>query len=254
VRVLQLGDFHDLWRESEHWWWDEDIRAMVSRQLKSHEPLFDLFRQLRTERLVGNHDKRLRTEKGKLAADPINEYFPVETIYPYSKSFRWGLLHRIDVIHADIFDKVETGFFSFLNPVGARLAEHNGTINIGNIDEWEHELEPPGTPDSATDRLDIEPAFTYDGDPNRTRYYANCQKYFREGNCDPALESLTPVATIIGHTHFPRIVINAPSPSYGLVDCGSWVNQSFAVGMKDGFWNGQLGVLTGNEIGILQIG
>jgi UDP-2,3-diacylglucosamine pyrophosphatase LpxH len=254
LRVFQLGDFHDLWRESEHWWWDEDIRAMVDRQLQSHLPLFDLFRQLATERLVGNHDKRIRDEKAKLAGEPIDFYFPVDKIYPFAKSFQWGAFNRIDLIHADIFDKTETGFFHFLNPVGARLAEHDGTIAIGDIDEWQHEIDPPGTPDGPGSTVGIEPAFIYAGESDQSRYFKNARDYFLKSGGDVGFASLPPVATIIGHTHFPRIVLDNMPSAYSLIDCGSWVNQSFKTGSKEGFWNGQIGFLTGNQIGIVQIG
>jgi hypothetical protein len=253
MRVFQLGDFHDLWREGEHWWWDEDIRSLINRQLQSHQPLFELFRKLGTERLVGNHDKRLRAEKEKLRGEPIDSYFPIEKIYPYAKSFKWGM-GRVDLIHADIFDKTETGFFHFLNPVGARLAEHDGAISIGGIDEWQHELEPPGTPDGAASGAPIEPAFVFASNDERSRYFKNAHDYFVKPSNATEFGSLPPIATIIGHTHFPRIVLDGQPGGYGLVDCGSWVNKTFKAGTQDGFWNGQVGFLTGNQVGIVQVG
>ena len=260
LRLFQLGDFHDLWRESEHWWWDEDVRSMIQRQVDSHRDLFDILSELDTERLVGNHDNRLRrpSELEKLQDEEIAEYFPADRIYPDLQSFCWGIAHRVDLIHADRFDKVETGAFHFLNPIGARLAQH-GSINIGEVDEWQHELEPPGYPDGQADSGLLEENIDYSDTgiaEAKKKYYAETRDYVRIlENIDSRYRDYPSVAAVIGHTHSPRIVSDHASPSFSLIDCGSWVNVSSAVGdPADLFWNAQLGVVTGNEIGVVQIG
>jgi len=260
LRIYQLGDFHDLWREAAHWW-GEDICAMLLRQVRSHRVLFDLFRQLKTERLVGNHDKKLRVpeEIAKLIDEEIADYFPLSWIYPVMHSFRWGATCRIDLIHADVFDSVETGLFHFLNPLGARLAQHDSGINIGEIDEWQHELGPPGHEDSFSSSSLLQGNVRF-GDPDvapgMEKYYQEATEYAADrDNVNPGLGDATCIAIVIGHTHAPRIVLGSASIEERLVDCGSWVNQSSLVrDPSSSFWNAQLGILAGNEIGIVQCG
>jgi hypothetical protein len=143
LAVYQLGDLHDLWREQEHWWWHEPLPHMLDRQVESHGDLFALFRELRVVRLVGNHDHRLRDsgERERLASHPIARDLPLERLVPRMTSLPWGINARIDLFHADQIDRIETGFFSFLDPIGARMA-----AEFGGTDEWHYELLLRGRP------------------------------------------------------------------------------------------------------------
>ena len=109
LKVYQLGDLHDLWREAQHWW-GEDTATMLASQLKSHQDLFELFRKLDAERLAGNHDRALRSDKvrASVANAPISAFLPIDDLHPDSHSFLWGAGHRIDILHSDQVDDAET--------------------------------------------------------------------------------------------------------------------------------------------------
>jgi hypothetical protein len=258
--VYQLGDFHDLWREAEHWWWHEDLGSMIQRQVEDHPDIFDLLGRLETHRVVGNHDDRLRVagELEKLEGDPISRYFPLGRIHPAWTWFRWGFFGRIGVLHADAFDKVETGFFSFLNPVGARLAQHSGGINIGEVDEWQHEVLPPGTPDAPADPELLQRNVDYSdaaAPKDRKKYFTQTREFFDKPDVAQAGGGYVSIAAVIGHTHAPRIVADSRDTGFTLVDCGSWVNVSRPAGpVGREFMNSQIGVLASNEIAVLQVG
>src|SRR5262245_44214048 len=127
LKVFQLGDLHDLWREAYHWW-GEDTESMLERQWKSHPDLFELFRKLEAEGCVGNHDDGLRG----LEAKPIRERLsPLVKLEDHYASIDAGPGSKILFTHADVVDPIEGHFY---NSVGSRLA---GT---GPADEWRHEV------------------------------------------------------------------------------------------------------------------
>jgi UDP-2,3-diacylglucosamine pyrophosphatase LpxH len=260
LAVYQLGDFHDLWREKEHWWWSEDVGDMLDRQVDTHAELLGLFRRLGTVRIVGNHEDKLRARGplDSLAGRRIASYFPKGTIRPDLVSFPWGPHARVDLLHTDQVDPVETGFFSFLNTPGSRLAMPARALGLATVDEWQHECLEPGTndspgPETRADRvLDFrDPAVPKE----RKKFFAESREWIA-GALGPDLEMArrTSVATVAGHTHGPRIVVDGDPPAAVLVDCGSWVNQSSAPGGVDVFRNSQIGVLTGLRISVLQVG
>jgi hypothetical protein len=256
LAVYQLGDFHDLWRESAHWWSSEDVGDMLDRQVASHAELLRLFHELGTVRIAGNHDKALRVPAvlDALEGRAIAAYFPKETIRPDLLSFAWGAHARVDLLHTDQVDPVETGFFRFLNDTGSRLATPARALGLASVDEC---LEPgpndsPGPETRPGEVLEF-------ADPNVPK---DRKKFFTESRdwiaavqgADPGRTGRTSAATVTGHTHGPRIVVDGDPSGYTLVDCGSWVNQSSAAGGGDVFWNSQIGVLTGLRISVLQIG
>jgi len=260
LAVYQLGDFHDLWRESAHWWSSEDVGDMLDRQVASHAELLRLFHELGTLRIVGNHDKKLRVPAVLDALDRrgIARYFPKETIRPDVLSFTWGAHARVDLLHTDQVDPVETGFFRFLNTTGSRLATPARALGLASVDEWQHELLEPGTNDSPEPgaRLDDVLDFADPGVPaDRKKFFTESREWIAAvTSTDPTLAGRTSAATVTGHTHGPRIVVDGSPAGTPLVDCGSGVNQSSAVGGGDVFWNSQVGVLTGLRISVLQIG
>jgi hypothetical protein len=270
LKVYQLGDMHDLWREAEHWW-GEDTATMLARQFGDHKDLFELFRALDTERFAGNHDRSLRSPevRAELANQPISTLLPLRQLHPDYHSFLWGSRCRVDVLHADQVDEAETPWYRRpINPIGARLADHN--LDPGLADEWNHEVNPPGTPDDVIQQTGsplgecgalnlLQPTVHFD-DPAAT---ADQKKFFdslRHGETCSIDASddvwwANRVAVVIGHTHLPRIVVDGPPATLTLIDCGSWVNQSWLTSEpKNGFWNGQIGVLSGTETAVLQIG
>ena len=262
LAVYQLGDLHDLWREEEHWWRHEDLGDMFDRQLKSHADVFELLGRLRAIRLAGNHDARLRHEQGRevFRWHPIGAHLPPERLVGDLDLLPWGPFSWVGVLHGDQIDKVETGPFHDLNPIGSRLASHGGLVDIGSVDAWRWELLPAGTRDSTTEpaTLPMEViAFEKPlADPKldkemRLRFFDDSRAYAskRAG----ALTGSSCAAIVIGHTHAPRIVVRSQGDANTLVDCGSWVNFGLDTRSKTTFWNGQIGVLTGSQVALLQI-
>jgi UDP-2,3-diacylglucosamine pyrophosphatase LpxH len=263
LKVYQLGDMNDLWREAKHWW-GEDVVTMLARQIGDHEDLFKLFRDLGTERLAGNHDNKLRDEevRKQVAESPVNALLPMDMLHPNARSFSWGSACRMDMIHADQVDKSESGWFRrLINPVGCRFAQHDdGLFNFGEIDEWAHEIQPEG-PEDARFR---QPPVDYRGRDDDRKIVKFVRSIYDYETCAPEatdeMREARRVAVMIGHTHQPRIVLGDPTHDYTMIDCGSWVNKSSLAGEpkekaeEKAFWNAQVGVLSGNEAALLQMG
>ncbi len=261
LAVYQLGDFHDLWREMDHWWGD-DINDMMDRQINTHGDLFAYLQALRVQRLVGNHDNKLRVDsvRRRLATAPISSYFPIEHVAPGVKSIPWGAHQRIDMLHADQVDSGECSWYSIFNPLGARMAGTVEGLGIEEADEWKHELIPAGHPDPPGERALVPNVIRGDRSKQEkkgaTKFFGGAWKYLqKEDRIDSPYRGLQAFLTVIGHTHFPRIVTDDSGQPYTMADCGSWVN--FTTDSGPGgitFWNSQIGILTGNQIGIVQIG
>ena len=261
MRVIQIGDFHDLWRERMHWW-GEAVTTMLDRQIESHHDLFDQLASLNCHRVVGNHDDTL-ARKGVLASlreHPISGYFPPGSIHTCPISLHRGVHGRVDLLHGHEVDPGEQRWWSrALNPIGCRFADP--ALGIGATDEWQHELLPDGTVDAMLDG----PPFIYTpGVVDKTQ--GTNQKFYKEladrmtcaDDAPDELRDRFRSAVVIGHTHHPRIVEGVDTCDYVLVDCGSWVNQATVVAQGDKqvlrFWNGQLGILSGPWAAVVQIG
>jgi len=262
LAVYQLGDLHDLWREAAHWWWHEDLAAMLERQRASHAALFALLGELDATRLVGNHDDRLRDRgaAAALAGTAVEADLPLARLVPDVASLPWGAHSRIDFLHADQVDPVETGPFHGANHIGARLAAHGGAIDLGEVDEWRWELLPPGAPDPDAESAPLpEAVIDFDAplaDPKqdramRVRFFAESEAYARRRGA--ARGGLACAAVVVGHTHAPRIVVRRGADGYALADCGSWLNRGVDAARGTPFWNGQVGALSGAQIAVLQI-
>jgi UDP-2,3-diacylglucosamine pyrophosphatase LpxH len=273
LKVYQLGDMHDLWREAAHWW-GEDAPAMLARQLQSHQDLFKLLWELDTERLVGNHDRALRSDKVRaaLANAPISGFLLLDDLHPDFHSFLWGVNHRVDLLHSDQVDDAETPWYRQpINPIGARFAEHGGLVNLGEVDEWAHELTPPGDADpalfdpttaigdSAAQEL-LQPTVVFSeatAEDRHAKFFAALRE-LDTCSIDASIAAWQAdrVAVVIGHTHDPRIVVDGTPATLTLMDCGSWVNVSPLTNDPNHgfFWNRQIGVLSGRDAAVLQIG
>ena len=262
LAVFQLGDLHDLWREAEHWWRHEELAAMLERQRASHGALFALLGELRAVRLVGNHDDRLRDRgaAAALAGTAVEADLPLSRLVPDVASLPWGAHSRVDFLHADQIDPVETGPFRGVNHIGARLAAHGGAIDLGEVDEWRWELLPPGTPDpdaapaplpEAVIDFDAPLADARRDKAMRVRFFAESEAYARR-RCG-ANAGLACAAVFVGHTHAPRIVVRPGAAGHALADCGSWLNRGLDAAGGAPFWNGQVGVLSGAQVAVLQV-
>src|SRR5204863_9564951 len=118
-----------------------------------------------------------------------------------------------------------------------------------------HEVSPAAAPDQQL----LQPTVRFDdtkATDTREKFYKELlakETCAEDANWDER-EAIR-IAVVIGHTHQPRIVVGTGNDGYTLMDCGSWVNQSQAsANPQDIFWNSQIGVLTGNECAVLQIG
>ena len=257
LKVIQLGDFHDLWREAQHWW-GEDVRRMMERQLDVHQDLFTLFRDLHSERVIGNHEDALERPG---AAEENSDVWPAENLHEtmlldldQAGAFRMLILHGHQV------DPGEKGIRRTINPIGARMARHPA-ISRRWRDEWKYEVAL-----GACDELAPSPVpqdlIHYQQSPRNSqqktdqKYYREIQDYAVTDEDLLAQHAASAQLAFIGHTHHPRIVMNDVA-DYRLVDSGSWVNWAVGQGGAKNqvhYANAQIGVLARNEVAIIQIG
>jgi len=261
LRLIQVGDFHDLWRERAHWW-GEAVGTMLDHQIKTHRDLFELLASLGCHRVVGNHDDKL-AQAGvleKLRGHAISAYFPPGSVHTKPISLRRGAYGRADILHGHEVDPAEQPWWrKLINPVGCRLA-YPGLI--GETDEWRHEVLSDGTADAmlaeqpiiyvSRDHLDKEQAADL-------LFYPELAEWPTwPDDASAELVGRFRSSVVIGHTHHPRIVKGLNPCDYVLVDCGSWVNRAEVVDREGQqimeLWNGQLGILSGPWAAVVQIG
>jgi|GEM_PF-6036933 len=152
LKVVQLGDFHDLWRERQNR--KESVRQMMLRQLKENGFLFLRFRELQAERVIGNHEEEL-SHSG--AAEENSDVWPAERLNEFlveeAGAAGGG---SILILHGHQVDSGETGLASPLNRYGARMAQYKWISRMWR-DEWYYEVAPgtPDTPDPAPVLQDV---------------------------------------------------------------------------------------------------
>jgi hypothetical protein len=257
LKVVQLGDFHDLWREARHWW-GEDVRRIMRRQYADHGDLCALFGDLEAVRVIGNHESAL--EDDDIAAEN-SDIWPVERLFDaLVQDLEPSGAFRMLVLHGHQVDPGEKGIRKRINPIGARQVTHP-SISKAHRDEWHYEVAP-----DACDRPlngPVQQAVVHYREDAETKAQRENQLYYGDipsyAVTDPDLLARHAGAAqlaFIGHTHHPRIVMDGPA-DYRLVDSGSWVNRAVPAGSKNDevhFDNAQIGVLARNEVGIIQIG
>ncbi len=261
LRLIQIGDFHDLWREQTHWW-GEAVATMLNRQIEAHHDLFELLAALGCHRVVGNHDDKLAQNNvlDKLRGHPISAYFPPGSVHSKPISLRRGAYGRADILHGHEVDPAEQAWWrKLVNPVGCRLACPG---LIGETDEWKHEVVSDGTADGL---LAEQPIIYVPGDDLDDTQKAD-QLFYPElahwptwpDDASAELVGRFRSSVVIGHTHRPRVVRGLDACDYVLVDCGSWVNRAEVVDRQgqriSELWNGQLGILSGPWAAVVQIG
>jgi len=260
VEVYQLGDFLDLWRESD----GADDQVDVASPIKDdHEDLVAALmdRALRTRFLLGNHDFDLYRWP---------DYTAWERRY-YLPDNNAGV-PSVVLLHGDIFDWVESlpdaiqdvfvylfapdvtavdhrlgsmielirqshGDRKYRNYIQAEQASTIGLVQENVVDEvparWN--VQTPGA-SPAQNLLFLDSA------------YECCKKANEQ-------YKMNLKAAVIGHTHHARIAVreDADEGFFALIDCGAWIENCIADGETSPSPNAQIAALCGNEARIYQL-
>lgn len=260
VNVCFLGDLLDLWREGPQ---TRASKATASRIRDDHEELMEaaLDRGLGARFLLGNHDFDLRLWQ---------TYDRWQCRY-----FLAGDKPTTLALHGDVFDWIES-FPDRVQQVLVYLFAPNHTCEPEDLEKLK-----PLVRDSnkAIDRatflqkervFGVGDCFLMDGDAvperfnvtanpsrdnRRGRYLGNAEEMARTAKAEHGFDLNT---VVIGHTHFPRIVMREDGNQlFTLVDCGAWIDKSSweeggrVISPQE---NAHIGALSGNEVRIYQLG
>jgi len=257
--VTQLGDFVDLWRQS-----DNDPRG-VHAILEAFPDIRDRFLReaddsLGARLLLGNHDLEARQARDFARARMIH-YLP-------------GTAGTLAATHGDAFDVIETTvpdqIASFVLQTFGRLA----TPETYHMEAMRTLRDRTTTPSDERTRIQ--------GDATLASLHANVEDFPDRWNVievnqvedrraahhllpnavravqtlrtepdsdgQPAATKLT--VLVIGHTHHARLVVDHTA-NLVLMDCGAWI-ESFQVDQEPKRPNRQLGAVCGADLRIYQ--
>ena len=272
--VYQLGDFLDLWRETDTPWKTRPAkwRGHVNRMIESNAVLYDAFldETLHTNFILGNHDFDLNRIPGF--------------------SHRWRFLRHwlvdeqevpvVGVLHGDLFswverlpDSIQQFFVHHFSPqIPKQIRKQIVNSHIGSnflifktynkYKEYIMQKEAPvfaefplknGLPPGSEYNVKRAPA----GSKEELKYLTDAKKYFSAVN---QRDNFKVRMAVMGHTHYSRIAVDdSGGEFFSLVDCGAWVKFHWAVVQEEGevkripMDNAQVGVLCDNDVRIYQL-
>ncbi len=272
LRAVQLGDFLDLWRESER---GTASTEEVVRRILDHNPEARrrLVRRgpesLEPDVVLGNHDRRMN-ESAELRS--------ARRAFAYRVGAEWSLL----ATHGDAFDPIEerlpdklkeqmVEWFGPLADGGRYVVDRTGERRPGH--PFGSQGEAPITLDSPDDALQLPDWVNVwaVGSSSSEDDVTGCHELLpwalrsaagvRSGDAAalaklglaqglPALRAI-----VIGHSHHPRICIyrdpRDSSANLVLMDCGAWIEESV---FEDATVPScHLGVLVGGDARIYQL-
>jgi UDP-2,3-diacylglucosamine pyrophosphatase LpxH len=257
--VTQLGDFVDLWRQS-------DNPSGVHAILEAFPDIRDRFLReaddsLGARLLLGNHDLEARQARDFARARMIH-YLP-------------GTGETLVATHGDAFDVIETTvpdqLASFVLQTFGRLATPQ-TYHMAKLRTLRDQ-----TTTSRDERTRIQGDATLEGlrtgteeipdrwsvievnqvEDRRTAHpllpnavrAAQTLRTAPDSDGQPAAPNLT--VLVIGHTHHARLVVDHTA-NLVLMDCGAWI-ESFQVDQEPKRPNRQLGAVCGADLRIYQL-
>lgn len=271
VEVYQLGDFLDLWRETNKPWKTkpDEWRGYVNRIIESNSHLYNAFldETLHTNFLLGNHD------------------FDLNLIGPRWRFLIHYLVDKQDVplagiMHGDMFSWVESlpdavqqffvYFFSPQLPDEIRKQMINTHIKskflmFKKYEEYRDYIMQKEAPqfDEFPLKQGLPPGNEWNvkrkeqGSKEELKYLDEAKKYFTRIN---QKHDFNMRMIVMGHTHHARIAVDDEEGQFFvLVDCGDWVKFHVARVKENGtgkniqMLNAQVGVLSNNDIRIYQL-
>jgi UDP-2,3-diacylglucosamine pyrophosphatase LpxH len=269
-RIIQIGDFLDLWREYERE--REGVEALVDRVITDHSGIWQKLRDVGADLMVGNHDDEgpdSATLRSALLARPV----------------KVGTKRNVLITHGHLYDPVEQGAIAKLH-LNEWFVERFGpaaspksylvdrTAGGQTNDAGGSEGASPRIIRQATDGLALpdwvnvwitlmprDAARLAEGHellPGALDLVRGVRSGKKSVLNSVELNSAMPELStlVMGHSHHPRICIyrDASDPDQDLVlmDCGAWLeNSQFAPG--DCVPSCNLGVLCGGDARIYQI-
>lgn len=262
MTVTQLGDFVDLWRESNN-----DYHA-VPDILASHRDIQERFLPRPTlgrdavgaNLLLGNHDLEAREAAGFGRARMVH-YLP-------------GANMTLMATHGDAFDfwelAIDDNVAAFFLKMFGGLVEPNDypmpelkelrdtTTPADQTTRIQGDAEFDVSPQAGTpldDRINVlevhdtaQRAQTHRLLPNAVKTAAELRTPSLQG--DPAIAPNLQVM-VIGHSHHARLIIDQPAHLV-LMDCGAWI-ENFRVGQGPLHPNRQIGAVCGADLRIYQL-
>lgn len=274
VEVYQLGDFLDLWRETNKPWRTKpsEWRGYVNRIIESNLPTYKAFLDeiLHTNFILGNHD------------------FDLHRIPDFSDRWRFLIHFLVDrqevpvggIVHGDIFswverlpDPVQKFFVYFFSPqLPKKIRKQMVKTHIkGKFlifkkfkDYRDHIMQKEAPKfDEFPLNNGLPPGNEWNvkrkgqGSKEELKYLNEAKKYFSQIN---QKNDFNLRMIVIGHTHFARIAVDDDNGQFfALVDCGDWVKFHVARVKENGIvnelpmLNAQIGVLCDNDVRIYQL-
>jgi UDP-2,3-diacylglucosamine pyrophosphatase LpxH len=274
VEVYQLGDFLDLWRETNKPWKTkpDEWRGYVNRIIESNSHLYNAFldETLHTNFVLGNHD------------------FDLHRIPDFSNRWRFMIHFLVDrqdvpvggIMHGDIFswverlpDPIQQFFVYFFSPqlpdeireqmvnshikgkflIFKKYKDYRDYIMQEEAPQFDEFLLNQGLPPGNEWNVKRKEQ----GSKEELKYLNEAKKYFSRINqtYDFNLRMM-----VIGHTHYARIAVDDDDGQFfALVDCGDWVKFHVAKVKENGtvneipMVNAQIGVLCNNDVRIYQL-
>lgn len=268
-RVVQLGDFLDLWREDERQ--HEGVEALASRIVGDNALAWQQLLDLDVEVVVGNHD-----DQGPASASLRSARL--------ARPYKVGDSRSLLVTHGHLYDPVEQSLAASLHlnewfverfgplagaksylvdrTAGGQTPEPGGSE--GASPRVLHQAsDAAGLPDWVNVWLTIAPrddgllAASHELLPHALEFAAGLRAGGKKVLAKAGLKSALPdLRTIVmGHSHFPRICIHRDASDRArdlvLMDCGAWIeNSQFGDDLQPSC---HLGVLCGGDARIYQI-
>jgi UDP-2,3-diacylglucosamine pyrophosphatase LpxH len=272
--VYQLGDFLDLWRETNKPWKTkpDKWRADVDRIKNSHWHLYNalLDETLHTNFILGNHD------------------FDLHRIPGFSHRWRFMIDYLVDkqdvpvagITHGDIFawverlpDPVQKFFVYFFSPqIPKKIRKQIVNSHIKgkflifkkykDYRDYIMQKEAPEVNEFPLNQ-GLPPGKQWNvkrngqGSKEELTYLNEAKKYFSQIN---QKHDFNLRMIVIGHTHYARIAVDDEDGQFFvLVDCGDWVKFHIAKVKENGtekdihMVNAQIGVFCNNDVRIYQL-
>jgi UDP-2,3-diacylglucosamine pyrophosphatase LpxH len=272
--VYQMGDFLDLWRETNKPWKTkpDEWRGYVNRIIESNAHLYDAFldETLHTNFVLGNHD------------------FDLHRIPDFSHKWRFMIHYLVDkqdvpvagILHGDIFGWIErlpdpvqqffVYFFSPQIPIQIRKQIINSHIKgkfliFKKYKDYRDYIMQKEAPEFNEFPLNqgLPPGNQWNvirdgkGSKKELKYLNEAKKYFSQIN---QTHDFKLGMIVMGHTHYARIAVDDEDGKFfALVDCGDWVKFHIAKVKENGkekdiqMVNAQVGVLCNNDVRIYQL-
>lgn len=258
VEVYQLGDFLDLWRESDSP--NSDVAAAIIDD--NQELVIALTQKLQAKFLLGNHDFDLWQWPNYTASE--RRYYLPGTSQQASS---------VMLLHGDIFDWVELFpdqiqnllVYAFaplhlandyeLGNIRRLVSRAHGSRNYRNYIRVKKPAKVGLIQSGEADKIPSNWNIQREGQcpQENLKYLDHAYSYCMEAN---ETYQMNLKIAVIGHTHHARIAVRETDDGdlFTLIDCGAWIENCIGYEDTNPTPNAQIAALSGNEARIYQLG